>query len=279
MTIDQIYSEFFSKLYEFSPFSASSVFVLALFRLGPIVTLAPFLGAKLPTGPKMGLLIILTIVFLPQIALTTGTPVLYTPELIYLCIKEVFIGFILAFLINIPFQFASTAGFLIDFLRGASSLQITDQFSQGQTSPIGNLYNYVLIAVFYNLGGAFYFFNSIFTSYTLIPADAFINPLFFSAGQPFWTVIMALTTKVLALAIQLSAPSLLAILMTEVFLGIANRLAPQVQIAYLGLAIKSLLGLALLCMGWMFILQQVEKQTLLWLKEIDALLLLIPVKG
>ena len=87
---------------------------------------------------------------------------------------------------------------------------------------------------------------------------------------------MALVTKVIALAIQLSAPALLAILMTEVFLGIANRLAPQVQIAFLGMSVKSLMGLTLLCVSWFFILQQVEKQTLLWMKEMDQILFLIP---
>ncbi len=276
MAPPQDYSIFFQKLYEFSPTSTMSLFVIALFRLGPIITLAPFLGAKLPTMPKMGLLIAITIIFLPHIALTAQTALPYNSMFIVFAIKELFIGFILAFLINIPFQFVQTAGALIDFLRGASSLQVTDPFSQAQTSPIGNLYNYVLIAAFYAMGGPFYFFDSLVASYTLIPVDAMINPIFFSPGQAFWQTIMALATKVLALSIQLSAPSLLAIMMTEVFLGIANRLAPQVQITFLGMAVKSLLGLALLCLGWMFILQQVEKQTILWLKEIDRLLLLIP---
>jgi type III secretory pathway component EscT len=137
----------------------------------------------------------------------------------------------------------------------------------------------MLIAIFYLMGGIFFFFHSILLSYTLIPADQFINPLFFSQGQPFWAIIFGLANKVLALSIQLSAPSLLAILMTEVFLGIANRLAPQVQIAFLGMSVKSLLGLALLCLGWLFILNQTEKQTLFWLKEIDQILFMIPVKS
>jgi len=276
--MDASYTEVFKKLYQFSPYSSLSLFILALFRLGPIVSLAPFLGAKMPATTKMGLLIALTFIFLPHIALTSQTTVPYNGTFILLAIKEVFIGLVLAFLINVPFQFAQTAGSLVDFLRGASSLQVSDPFSQTQTSSIGNLYNYVLIALFYSLGGALYFFNSLMVSYNIIPVDAWINPLFFRPNDPFWATIMALATKVLALSIQLCAPSLLAILMTEVFLGIANRLAPQVQIAFLGMSLKSLFGLALLCMGWLFILQQVEKQTILWLKEIDRLLFLIPSK-
>lgn len=272
----QDYVQFIEKIYTFSPFSLISLIMLTFCRLGPIVTLAPFLGAKMPATTKMGLLIVLTLVFLPHVAMTSQTPLLYDTKLIFFVFKELFIGCTLAFLINIPFQFAQTAGGLIDFLRGASSLQVSDPFSQTQTSPIGNLYNYVLIAIFYGIGGAFYFFNSLFSFYTLLPVDSTINIAFFRPDQPFWFAIMGLATKVLALSIQLSAPSLLAILMTEVFLGIANRLAPQVQIAFLGMSVKSLLGLTLLCIGWYFILRQVEKQTLLWLKEIDGLIFLIP---
>lgn len=60
--------------------------------------------------------------------------------------------------------------------------------------------------------------------------------------------------------------------MAEIFLGIANRLAPRVQIAFLGMSLKSLLGLALLFVAWFFILKQLVKQTELWLKTIDTLL-------
>jgi type III secretory pathway component EscT len=130
--------------------------------------------------------------------------------------------------------------------------------------------------MFYTIGGLFILFNSLITSYTLLPIDAFINPLFFSLKLPFWQVVMGVTTKMFALSIQLAAPALLAVLMTEVFLGIANRLAPQVQIVFLGMSLKSLIGLALLCLGWFFILEQLQKQTLLWLKDIHQLLFLIP---
>jgi type III secretion protein T len=270
------YYRFFTYVYEFSPLSLLSLFFLGLFRLAPIIIFAPFLGSKLPSGVKMGMLVSFTLVFLPHIVMTSQTIVTFNIVYIGHLIKEMFIGFILAYLVAIPFHIAQSAGVLIDFLRGSSALQVTDPFSQAQTSPIGNLYNYVLIASFYSIGGPFFFFDSVFSSYNLIPADGFINPLFFTYQQPFWQTLMAIVTKVVAISIQLSAPALLAILMTEVFLGIANRLAPQVQIVFLGMSLKSLIGLAILCAAWFFILQQMEKQTLLWLKEIDQILFTIP---
>jgi type III secretory pathway component EscT len=59
--------------------------------------------------------------------------------------------------------------------------------------------------------------------------------------------------------------------MADMFLGITNRLAPNVQIIFLGLSIKSLLGLLLLWAGWFFILSQVSKMTINWLNFIQEI--------
>jgi type III secretion protein T len=191
-------------------------------------------------------------------------------------LKELLMGLILAVLATIPFYVAQASGVLIDFLRGSSALQVNDPTMQTPTSSIGILYNYVFVVLFYEIGGPFIFLNGIYESFHLIPVDAFINGSFFSMQQPFWKTVFKLLTTFTSLSMQLAAPSLVAILMAEMFLGIANRLAPQVQIAFLGMSLKSLLGIALLWAGWFFILQQLGKQSLIWFKTVSELLHTIP---
>jgi type III secretion protein T len=219
----------------------------------------------------MGLLIALTVIFLPNMALTSTTLIGFSLEFILLCFKELFIGFVLAIFISIPFYMAETAGVLIDFTRGSSSLQVTNPFMQTQASSIGVLYNFVLIVIFYQIDGPFYFFHALFDSYVIVPADGWLPVQFFSFHHPFWMAIWDCINRIIAVGVQLAAPSILAILMTEMFLGIANRLAPQVQIAFLGMSLKSLAGLGLLCAGWFFILQQMNKQTFLWINELNKI--------
>lgn len=272
MSSTDTYLSFFSTLSNYAPIASISWFFLGLMRLAPVVALAPFFGSKTPGGIKMGFLITLTVIFLPEISLTSQTLVGFNVTFILLCIKELFIGFILAMFVSMPFFMAESAGVTIDFLRGSSSLQVTDPFTQTQASDLGILYNFILIVIFYQIDGPFYFFNGLFDSYLIIPADGWIPPQFFSFNHPIWQVVWGCANKIMAVGIQLSAPSLLAILMTEMFLGIANRLAPQVQIAFLGMSLKSLAGLALLALAWFFILQQMSKQTLLWLNEMNQLI-------
>lgn len=272
MNPNDSYLAFFSKLFELNPFSLLSIFFLGLMRFAPIVSLAPFLGNKAPSTVKMGLLICLTIVFLPQMIMTSQTMVSFNFQYIILCCKELFIGFTLAFFITIPFYIAETAGVNIDFLRGSSALQVTDPFMQTPSSSIGILYNYIMIVIFYQINGIFYFFNALLDFYTIIPVDRMLPSYLFTFKIAFWQNVWSLVGKIVSIGIQLSAPSIIAILMTEMFLGIANRLAPQVQIAFLGMSLKSLLGLAVLCAAWFFILQQMGIQSLGYLKDLETIL-------
>lgn len=272
MNPNDSYLAFFSKLFELNPFALLSIFFLGLMRFAPIVSLAPFLGNKAPSTVKMGLLICLTIVFLPQMIMTSQTMVSFNFQYIILCCKELFIGFTLAFFITIPFYIAETAGVNIDFLRGSSALQVTDPFMQTPSSSIGILYNYIMIVIFYQINGIFYFFNALLDFYTIIPVDRMLPSYLFTFKIAFWQNVWSLVGKIVSIGIQLSAPSIIAILMTEMFLGIANRLAPQVQIAFLGMSLKSLLGLAVLCAAWFFILQQMGIQSLGYLKDLETIL-------
>lgn len=266
------YLTFFSALSEFAPISALSLFFLGMMRLAPVISMAPFFGSKTPGQIKMALLVVLTVILLPHIAMTSKTLVGFNLNFIVLCFKELFIGFILALFVSIPFYMAEAAGVIIDFQRGSSSLQATDPILAAQASDLGILYNLVLIVIFYQIDGPFYFFNAFFDTYTLIPVDGWIPSNFFTFTHPFWQTVWSCTNRVVAVSIQLAAPSIVAILMTEMFLGIANRLAPQVQIAFLGMSLKSLVGLAMLCAAWFFILQQMSKQTLLWLGDMAKII-------
>jgi type III secretion protein T len=271
MSYTDSYLSFFSQLTNFAPISALGLFFLGMMRIAPVISMAPFFGSKTPAPVKMGLLIALTVIFLPHMALTSKTLIGFNVTFMVLCVKELFVGFILALFVSIPFYMAESAGVTIDFLRGSSSLQVTDPFSQTQASDLGILYNMVLVVMFYQIGGPFSFFNALFDTYTIIPADGWMPEQFFSFTHPFWQTVWSCVNRVMAVGIQLAAPSILAILMTEMFLGIANRLAPQVQIAFLGMSLKSLVGLGILCVAWFFILQQMSKQTMLWLSDMNKI--------
>jgi type III secretion protein T len=250
------------------------LFLLGFMRLTPICGLAPFLGAKvLPVTVRAGFAIALTAVFLPSIILNSSQSIPMVSSLfVFYSIKEILIGFILGYLCSVPFWIAQSSGIFIDYARGASSMMGQDATTQSQASPIGILLNNYLIVLFYALSGPLYFFDAIGSSFDVIGVDTFIPQAFYAKTNPFWASMIDLMNQIFTISIQLAAPCLIAILMAESFLGIANRLAPNVQISFLGMPLKSLLGLILLWAGWYVITRKLGDFSIDWIQNIHRLI-------
>lgn len=244
------------------------IFLLTLARVVPPIAIAPFFGGKMLSDPiKVGLGIAVTFIFLPFMVVNTTVTFQADFVFIMLMFKEVIIGSLLGFFIAVPFYYAQGAGALIDHQRGAQSLQVMDPSTQMQTSPTGTLYNNMLLVLFFAIGGPILFFDGLFTSFQLIPLDAFFPSSFFDLQHPFWVTMMGLCTTVVRIALQLAAPSVMAMLLSDLFLGIANRMAPQVQISFLLWSFKAFIGIAMLFLAWWLVIKQLDQQSLLWLKS------------
>lgn len=228
-----------------------SLFLLTLARLTPIIVLSPFFGSKiLPHPVKVTLAISLFAIFLPQLLVSTTMELGLNPRLILLMVKEVTAGLFIGFLMGLPFLIIQNAGIIIDHQRGGASLMVNDPTTQNQASPLGKLYNLTFIYIFFLINGPIMFIEVISDSFAILPVDQMFSHLFFHPESNFWQTILPMYNKIMILSIQFASPGLIMILMTDVFLGIANRLAPQVQITFLGLPLKSLLAFTVVTFGW-----------------------------
>ncbi len=274
LTATDSYVSLLLSLPHLQPATVLSLFFLTLARMLPIMALAPFFGAprNLPMALRMMFAIALVAIFLPQNLMVAKGELPFNGAFIGLMAKELLIGMILGFFAAVPFYIALMAGSLIDHQRGSSALQVTDPTTQSQTGPIGMLYNYVLIATFFLLNGPFIFLDGVATSYQLIPVDGLISPTLFTLQTPFWKQMISLLNMMMTLSIQLSAPALIGILLTDMFLGIANRLAPQVQIVFLGISLKSWVGIALLAAAWGLIIKVMGKEAISWVKSVNQMI-------
>jgi type III secretion protein T len=258
------------------PLAVLSLLFLFFARFMPIIALSPFFGAKvLPHPVKVTFALSIFVIFLPQLLNVTTTQLNFSPYTVILLAKELFIGTLLGFLISMPFTIAQNAGIIIDHQRGGASLMVNDPTIQNQSSPLGTLFNMVLIYIFFTIEGPFLLLNALITSYDIIPPDKLINTAFFDESSSFWELMLRLFNEVMVISMQLASPALLAILMTDMFLGIANRLAPQVQITFLGMPLKSLLALVVVCFGWKLFSEELVKQCFKWLGVVKEALLMI----
>ena len=249
------------------------LFFLGIARILPIIALAPFFGARvLPQPARIAFAASLFLIVIPSLLMKM--PMLaWNTTLIAYAFKEMMIGLFLAFLVTVPFSIAQMSGILIDFQRGSSSLTGQDLSMGSQSSSNGVIYNSMLIVIFFWMNGPFLFLDSLFKSYTILPPDQFPSVDFFLHYKShFWQSIIGLMGKMFALSCQLAAPSLITILMTDTFLGIINRLAQQIQISFLGQGLKAYLGDLALWLAWFFILSQLGKMSLNWLKDLTDII-------
>lgn len=243
-----------------------SLMFLFLARFLPIIALAPFFGARvLPHPVKIIFALSMFVIFLPQLLVVTTSHLTFDWLLGFYFVKELFIGLSLGFIISIPFTIVQSAGIIIDHQRGGASLMVNDPALQNQSSPLGILFNFVMIYIFFSIDGPFLFIDALISSYEIIPPDGLLHVNFFTKSSGFWDIQFKLLNKVMVLSLQLATPALLSILMTDVFLGIANRLAPQVQITFLGMPLKSLLALAVVCLGWQLFSEEMIRMTYTWI--------------
>ena len=260
----------------FSQNDPTAFFVLLFLFMGrmlPIIVLAPFFGGKVMPNPvKIVFSFCLFAVFLPQLASITNATLAFNIASVLLFLKEALVGLIIGFFIGVPFIVVQNTGSLIDFQRGASSLMVSDPSTQTQTSPMGTLYNLLLIYLFYLIEGPFTVLEIISTSYDLLPPDQFLSSRFFLNSGHFMKELQSLVGQIMILSTQLAAPALIMILMTDFFLGIANRLAPQVQITFLGMPLKSLLALVIVFFGWQLFIKQIVLESREWTNYLSRLI-------
>lgn len=273
METDYLWIFLNSSLLNKDPTAALTLFFLFLARILPIIAQAPFFGSRtLPHPVKVTFAICLFAIFLPQLLNVTTTNLSFDLRSILLMVKELFIGYCIGFLISMPFVIVQNCGIIIDHQRGGAALMVNDPTIQNQSSPFGTLFNMILIYIFIMIDGPFLLIEIIGTSFDVIPPDKLIWSQVFDFNGPFYKLESDLFNRVMVLSIQLATPALLIMLMTDLFLGIANRLAPQVQITFLGMALKSFLGIAIVCLGWFVLIEEFQKQGYTWLNIIKEML-------
>lgn len=243
---------------DFLPFL--SLMFLFLGRMLPIIALVPFFGGKLlPRPVKVTFALSLFVILMPQLMTETKTQLNLNLTLVFFFLKEILVGVLIGFFLSIPFAIVQSAGILIDNQRGGSSLMVNDPTLQNQSSPLGTIFNYILIYLFFMIDGPYIVIDIISQSYTILPPDRVYNPEIFSSTSQIMQYTTKIVGTVMILSTQLAAPALIMILMTDFFLGIANRLAPQVQITFLGMPLKSLLALMVVFFGWVLFIPEMLK--------------------
>ena len=130
---------------------------------------------------------------------------------------------------------------------------------QEQTSFFGQFYLQTAVVVFLILGGHLYFLRGYFQSFQILPVWEF--PHFAEGAFPLAKEVIRLSADLLVIAVQLSAPAVIAIFLTDVGMGIINRASPQINVFILSQPAKVGIGVLMVLIVLRVLFDQFELHT------------------
>ena len=161
-------------------------------------------------------------------------------QLVLIVAKEVLVGMAMGFMVAIPFWVFEAVGFVIDNQRGASIGAVINPATGNDTSVLGLLFNQAFM-VFFLVGGGFsLMLNMLYDSFRLWDIWQF-TPALHPGNAP---LMLDQLGRLMRLMLLFAAPAIVAMFLSEVGLALVSRFAPQLQVFFLAMPIKS--GLALL---------------------------------
>jgi type III secretory pathway component EscT len=226
---------------------AASLLLLALLRWVAIVQVSPFLGGRLVPGTvKIGLALVFAWFTVPWLSQQLPVPLAMGPLRFWLsALHEVAMGLLLGFGSSLVFFAAGMGGQFLDSARGTLMATVLVPQLQVQSSLLGDLYFQLFVVLYVLAGGHLFFLSAVVDSYRLfppggaMPAAALLNASF-----------LKMTLAMFVLMVKIVAPALAVLLLADLVLGVANRVASQMDVFFLGLALKPAVGLLVVALSF-----------------------------
>lgn len=157
-------------------------------------------------------------------------------SVLWIILGEIVLGAFLALVMLMIFAGFQLAGELISFQMGFGFAQSVDPQSGGSMMVLSRWYQIMATLIFFSLNGHHVIISGMVESFRNIPMGGF------STGATSFQHILAISGEIFVIAIKLSAPITVAILLSQLALGLASKFAPQVNILATSFPVTILLG-------------------------------------
>jgi flagellar biosynthesis protein FliR len=213
-------------------------FFLVLARMTPLFVVAPLFSSQMIPAQVRTIVAVALSMGMTPIAMH-GQTIPSDPLMIAaLFITNTLTGLGFALAVAAMFAAVTSAGALLDLVAGFSYGQLINPFDGSQGGSLTNIYTMVGLALFIAIGGDAWMLRGIEHTLVLVPLTGapHINSLAQGIDMAAGTVFVS--------ALELAAPALVALLITDVAFGMVSRVMPQLNIFAVGFPMK--IGVAML---------------------------------
>jgi flagellar biosynthesis protein FliR len=212
-------------------------FMLVIARIAPLFLVAPMFSSKMIPARVRGIAAVGLAVGIAPLAMKGEHVPLDIMGLGALAVKELLVGLAFAFAIAALFAAVTAAGSLADTLIGFSFGALVDPITGNNASVLSQAYSLVGVAVFIAIGGDGWVIQGLNHTYDLVPLVDYpaLGSMVAGVQHAFVGIFVA--------AVELAAPVLLAVIITDAAFGVVARVVPQLNVFQVGFPAKVTVGL------------------------------------
>ena len=217
-------------------------FILVLARVSPLFILAPLFSSKMVPARARGIVAVGLTIGIAPIATNAGAGQHIPMELWSLgglVLKELLVGLAFSFSLAALFAAIQVAGSLLDTLIGFSFGALVDPITGTNGGVLNQIYALIGAMIFVVINGDAWVIQGLAKSYEAIPlADAPDMGTLVEGAQVAFVGIFGA-------AVEVAAPVMLAVLLSDVAFGLVSRVVPQLNVFAVGFPAKVTVGLVM----------------------------------
>jgi flagellar biosynthetic protein FliR len=205
-------------------------FLFILLRVGIVMSMLPFFGSKnFPAQFKIGLVIAITLVLTPVIDVKV-----VRADIPFLVMRELIMGIALGLVTRLVFLAVETAG---QVMSNAMGLSLASVFNPeiGQSTEIAQVYGIITMLLFLAMDAHHDLIYIFVRSYEWLPAGHI-------AIENIAAEVISTSGLIFVMAVKISAPVVIAMLISSLILGFLYKAAPQMNIFFIGYPIYIFIG-------------------------------------
>ncbi len=212
-------------------------FMLVLTRVSAMIYAFPFFGSTaVTTRVRIAIALVISFMLLP-VAGVEGLGFDWSLGRLALSIgRELAVGLIVGFGTRFLFEAFSLAGTFAGRQMGFALAELVDPVTSAPQSMVGQFWALVAILLFLAVDGHHFLIRLLMQNFQLVPLDTgVLQP---ASGR----MLIDGSTEMFRLALRLAAPAIILALMLDVGVGVLARAMPRLQVFFVALPLKLIVG-------------------------------------
>jgi len=216
------------------------VFLIFIRIISAFATTPVYSHASIPSQVKVFLSIIIAYIIF---SITSPAKIAVDFNVWWLfamAIKEIIVGLIIGFSLNLVFYGFNFAGTFIGFDMGLAMAQVLNPVEETNGNVIGEIIYFLALMIFFIIDGHQYIIRALTFSFQIIPIGEF------KASEELFNLIIKYSSMVFIISIKIAAPILVSFFLIHIAEGILSRMIPQMQVFFVTQPLKIGIGFLLL---------------------------------